>query len=67
MRRLRVLSVRWKVSLAEVVRRAVAQAETQAEEQKPNPIEMLRQLHESGQSLDPEKAESYLAEPRYAS
>ena len=60
-RKLRILSVRWKVSLAEVVRRAVAQAEAQAQDQKPNPVEMLRQLHNSAQSLDPEKAEAYLA------
>jgi hypothetical protein len=57
-RKLRILSVRWKVSLAGAVRRAVAQAE----DQKPNPVEMLRQLHDSGRSLDPEKAEAYLAQ-----
>jgi hypothetical protein len=61
-RKLRILSVRWKVSLAEAVRRAVAQAEAQGSDQKPNPVEMLRQLHDSGQSLDPEKAEAYLAQ-----
>ena len=61
-RKLRILSARWKVSLAEAVRRAVAQAEAQAQDQKPNPVEMLRELHNSGQSLDPEKAEAYLAQ-----
>jgi hypothetical protein len=61
-RKLRGLSLRWKVSLAEAVRRAVAQAEAQAPDQKPNPVEMLRQLHDSGQSLDPQKADAYLAQ-----
>jgi Ribbon-helix-helix protein, copG family len=61
-RRLKKLSLRWKVSLAEVVRRAVAQAEAQAPEDKPNPVNLLRQLHDSGQSLDPETAETYLAQ-----
>jgi hypothetical protein len=59
--KLRKLSRRWKVSLAEAVRRAVAQAESQDEQRKPNPIEMLQQLHDSGQSLDPQKAKAYLA------
>ena len=61
-RKLRTLSARWKVSLAEAVRRAVAQAESQLQERNPNPVEMLQQLHDSGQSLDPEKGEAYLAE-----
>src|SRR5580704_14583880 len=60
-RKLRILSARWKISLAEAVRRAVAQAEAQAQDQKPNPVEMLRELHNSGQSRDPERAEAYLA------
>ena len=34
----------------------------QEPEHKPNPVEMLRKLHMSGQSLDPETAETYLAE-----
>lgn len=61
-RKLKTLSARWKVSLAEAVRRAVAQAESQIQAQKPNPVEMLRQLHDSGQSLDPKKGEAYLAQ-----
>jgi hypothetical protein len=60
--KLRKLSRRWKVSLAEAVRRAVAQAESQDEQRKPNPVEMLQQLHDSGQSLDPQKAKAYLAQ-----
>jgi hypothetical protein len=60
--KLRILSARWKVWLAEAVRRAVAQAEARTHDQKPKPVEMLRQLHDSGQSLDPEKAEAYLAQ-----
>jgi plasmid stability protein len=61
-RKLRILSARGKVSLAEAVRRAVAQAEAQAQDQKPNPVEMLRELHNSGQSLDP----GILVNPRRA-
>jgi hypothetical protein len=37
-------------------------AQAEAQDQKPNPVEMLRQLHDSGQSLEPEKAEAYLAQ-----
>jgi hypothetical protein len=62
MEKLRKLSSHWKVSLAEAVRRAVAQAESQEKAQRPNPVEMLQQLHDSGQSLDPKKAKTYLAQ-----
>ena len=62
MEKLRKLSSHWKVSLAEAVRRAVAQAESQEKSQRPNPVEMLQQLHDSGQSLDPKKAKTYLAQ-----
>jgi hypothetical protein len=61
-RKLRTLSARWQVSLAETVRRAVAQAESREESSKPNPVDMLRQLHGAKQSLDADKAEKYLAE-----
>ena len=62
MGKLRKLSSRWKVSLAGAVRRAVAQAELQDKAQRPSPVELLQQLHDSGQSLDPKKAKAYLAQ-----
>lgn len=52
----------WKVSKAEVVRRAVSQAEV--ETAKANPIALLQKLHESGEGLSPKTAKSYLAEIR---
>lgn len=59
-RRLKLLALRWRVSQAEVVRRAVAQAEAQPEIS--DPVTMLRHLQESGEGLDPKRAESYLAQ-----
>ena len=61
-RRLKTLAARWEVSQAEVVRRAVAQAESQPEPQSTDPVAILRQLLATGQGLDPKKAESYLAQ-----
>jgi Arc/MetJ-type ribon-helix-helix transcriptional regulator len=60
--RLRILAARWRVSQAEVVRRSVEQAEKADAPARPNPVEMLRQLHERGGGLDPAKADAYLAE-----
>ena len=60
--RLRRLSSLWQVSQVEVVRRSVEQAEKQAEIHKPDPVAMLRRLHESGGGLDRDTAEAYLAE-----
>ena len=60
--RLKHLAARWQVSQAEVVRRAVAQAEAQPEAQISDPVAMLRHLQESGQDLDSKKAEAYLAQ-----
>jgi hypothetical protein len=48
MEKLRKLSSRWKVSLAEAVRRAVAQAKLEDKAQRPNPVELHQQLHDSG-------------------
>lgn len=56
------LSKLWRVSKAEVVRRAVSQAEV--ETTKANPIALLLQLHESGEGLSPKRAQSYPAEIR---
>ena len=60
--RLRRLSSLWQVSQAEVVRRSLEQAEKQAEIHKPDPVAMLRCLHEKGGGLDRAQAEAYLAE-----
>ena len=62
--RLKRLATRWKVSQAEVVRRSLEQAEKQIEDEKPDPIAMLRRLHESGGGLDPARADAWLAEVR---
>ena len=61
-RRLKRLATRWQVSQAEVVRRAVAQAESQPEPPTPDAVAMLRQLLAGGQGLEPKEAESYLAQ-----
>ena len=60
--RLKKLSALWHVSQAEVVRRSLEQAEKLSESQKPDPIAMLRCLHEQGGGLDRAKADAYLAE-----
>ena len=62
--RLKRLATPWKVSQAEVVRRSLEQAEKQIEDEKPDPIAMLRRLHESGGGLDPARADAWLAEVR---
>mgnify|MGYP001599399112 CR=1 FL=1 len=62
MRRLKNLAARWQVSQAEVVRRALSQAENQPSTEKPDPIAMLKALHASGQGLSREKADAYIAE-----
>jgi hypothetical protein len=61
-RRLKRLANRWKVSQAEVILRAVAQAEVQPDPLPADPVSMLRRLHESSEAIDPKRAESYLAE-----
>jgi hypothetical protein len=63
-RRLKALAARWKVSQAEVVRRSLEQAEKKTETEKPDPIAMLRRLHESGGGIDPARADEWLAEIR---
>lgn len=60
--RIRRLAARWQVSQAEVVRRAVQQAEGQGTPIRPDPVAMLRELHASGGGLERHKAEAYLAE-----
>ena len=60
-RRLKRLAGRWQVSQAEVVRRAVAEAEARPEPETADPIAMRQQMQESD-PLDPRKAELYLAQ-----
>ena len=60
--RIRSLAASWKVSQAEVVRRAVSLADLPAA--KPDPVAMLRQLHREGGGLTAAAADSYLAEIR---
>lgn len=59
--RLKRLAACWQVSQAEVVRRAVAQAEAANGHHKPDPAILLREYHAKG-GLDRTKAEAYLAE-----
>lgn len=54
----------WRVSQAEVVRRAVAQADMAAVAAKPNPVALLRDLHAAGDGLDAKQAEAYLTDVR---
>lgn len=61
MRRLKNLAARWQVSQAEVVRRALSQAETQAD--APDPLKALKAYHARG-GLDGKVAEKYLCEVR---
>lgn len=63
-RRLKRLAVRWRVSQAEVVRRSLEQAEKGAAPDKPDPVAMLRRLHENGGGIDPQRAKKWLAEIR---
>lgn len=60
--RIRNLAALWKVSQAEVVRRAVLLAETPTP--TADPVAMLRQLHRDGGGLTAAVADSYLSEIR---
>ena len=62
--RLKHLAALWQVSQAEVVRRAVAQAEADSRQSRPDPVALLHDLHAQGHGLDPQKADAYLAEVR---
>jgi hypothetical protein len=61
---LKRLAALWRVSQAEVVRRAVAQAELAAVAAKPDPVTLLRELHATGAGLPADKAQAYLADVR---
>lgn len=60
--RIKSLAKLWKVSQAEVVRRAVSLAEAPAS--KPDPVALLQQLHATGAGLPAKAAKAYLAEVR---
>ncbi len=61
--RLRRLSADWQVSQAEVVRRALALAETSSASGA-DAAQLLRQVHAVGAGLVREEAEAYLDEVR---
>jgi predicted transcriptional regulator len=61
--RLRRLSAAWQVSPTEVIRRALAMAETTAPMSE-DAASLLRELHDSGGGLVRESAESYLSAAR---
>jgi uncharacterized protein YuzE len=58
---LEIVGVR-QLGLEYIIQKLEQKTGNQEPEHKPNPVEMLRKLHMSGQSLDPETAETYLAE-----
>jgi hypothetical protein len=63
-KRLKRLAALWRVSQAEVVRRAVAQAEAAANAAKADPVALLQALHAAGRGLGADQAETYLKEVR---
>ena len=61
--RLKNLSIRWRVSQAEVIRRALSQAEETSElALQPDPIKMLASLHTAGAGLSKKASDAYLKE-----
>ncbi len=60
-RRLKNLAAYWRVSQAEVVRRALEKAEEEMKREAADPYEMLTSYHDDG-TLSKEAAESYLNE-----
>lgn len=56
---LKKLSRSWRVSQAEVVRRAVAEAVNRNAFVRPDPLEALESLHSSGDVLDAKTAEQW--------
>jgi len=64
-RRLKTLALRWQVSQAEVVRRALSNAESLPDTQQPDLLARLKSYH-SAATLDASKAYRYLARARAA-
>jgi predicted transcriptional regulator len=60
-RRLKRLAKAWRVSQAEVVRRALERAEHENDKTAPDPLARLQAYHESG-GLDARAAAAYLEE-----
>ncbi len=65
-RRLKLLAARWQVSQAEVVRRAIANAEALAGSDPNDAVEQLVALHKAGGGLTPRAARAQIAEVREA-
>jgi hypothetical protein len=63
MRRLKKLALRWQVSQAEVVRRALTQAECLPDTQPRDVLARLKSYHASS-TLDASAANAYLAQAR---
>ena len=63
MRRLKKLALRWQVSQAEVVRRAVSQAESIPDAQAPDALVSLKNYH-AASALGLSAADVYLAQAR---
>lgn len=61
-RKLKNLSSRWKVSQAEVVRRALSQAEENPSPRKVDPVQLLKDFHASGRALSKKVADNYIKE-----
>ena len=59
--RLRHLAAVWRVSQAEVVRRAIEQADRDASSSGPDPLELLGDYQRAA-FLDPQTADAYLDE-----
>ncbi len=62
-RRLRTLASRWRVSQAEVVRRALSRAEGLPDPPSPDVLDRLRRYH-AASSGNPASADAYLAQAR---
>ena len=62
-RRLKKLALRWQVSQAEVVRRAVAHVECVPDVQQPDLLARLKTYH-SAATLDASAADTYVAQVR---
>jgi predicted transcriptional regulator len=60
-RRLKTLAKTWRVSQAEVVRRAIERAEREQNDTAPDPLEQLKEFHNKG-GLAYSKGVAYLAE-----
>ena len=62
-RRLKKLALRWQVSQAEVVRRALTQVESLPDAQRPDVLARLKSYHAASR-LDAAEADAYLAQAR---